>query len=466
MTTSPPAGVHAGRTLAVATAGTVLALVGYTVPVGALASTASALGAGAAAQAWILSSMSVGLAVALLPSGAIGDDYGRRRLFAAGALVFAAACVVGALAPDPWVLVLARVGQGIGAAAVLSCGLGLVGAAFPAGHERVRATGIWGAGLGAGIAVGPLVAAGLDGVTGWRGPHWLMALLGVALAVAARLVPESTSRRRRPVDLAGMLLLGVALAALLAGLVEGRSGWLRPAPLGLLAGGVAVAAAFVVVELRRAAPMLDLRLFRRPDFTGATVGGVATGLGVIATMSFLPTLVQRGLGHGVTYAALLLLGWSATSVATALVARRLRVSPRVQLAGGLAGVAVGQVMLTGIDAGAGAGRLLPGLLVAGAASGVLNAALARQAVASVPPELASVGSGANNTARYVGAAVGVTVITVIAARPDAAAMVAGWNVAVWVDAALSLAGAVVVALCRVPARAGAPVSALPRRPHT
>jgi hypothetical protein len=102
-------------------------------------------------------------------------------------------------------------------------------------------------------------------------------------------------------------------------------------------------------------------------------------------MSYLPTLVQRGLGHSAGYAALTLLGWSATSVLTALLARGLpaRFSARAQLATGLVGVAVGQLLLTGIGAQDGAARLLPGLLVAGAASGLLNAALGRQAVASV-----------------------------------------------------------------------------------
>lgn len=446
---------RAGRTLVVATAGTTLALIVYTTPVGSLATTAAALHADAAGQAWILSSMSVGLAVALLPVGAVGDDRGRRRMFVIGAIVLAATSVLAALAPDTLTLVLARVGEGLGAAAVIACGLGLVGHAFPTGPARIRATGIWGAGLGAGIAIGPLVAAVLDGAPtglpaadGWRTPYLLIAVLSLVLALAARWVPESTSPQRRPVDLPGMVLFGLALAGVLAGLVEGRSGWLRAPVLVLLGGGVLAGVAFVVLALRRRAPMLDLRLFRRPDFTGATVGGLATGAGVIATMSFLPTLVQRGLGHSALYAALLLLGWSATSVVTALLARRIRATPRVQLVAGLVGVTLGQLLLAGITRDAGVWRLLPGLLVAGAASGVLNAALAREAVASVPAGLASVGSGANNTARYLGAAFGVTVVAVLAARADPAAMIAGWNVAVPVDAGVSLAGALLVLACR------------------
>lgn len=447
------------RTLSVAVAGTVLALVAFTTPLATLASTAAGLGAGADGQAWILSSMSVGLAVALLPAGAIGDDHGRRRMFVIGSIVLAVTSVLAALAPDTFTLVLARVGQGVGAAAVLACSLALIGHAFPAGPARLAATGAWGASIGGGIAIGPLLAAGLDATVGWRGPHLLAGVLSAALAVAAaRLLVESRAEHRRPVDLPGALLLGGSLAALLAGLVEIRLGF-GPLVIGLLGGGLLLGAAFVLVELRRRTPMLDPRLFARPDFTGATVAALASGAGIIALMSFLPTLLQRGLGLGVLSAAVILLAWSATSVVTALLARRLpaRFTARGQLVAGLAGVGLGQVVLAGIAVDSSVVRLLPGLLVAGAASGVLNAALARQAVAAVPAGQAGLGSGANNTARYLGSALGVTVVAVLAAHPDPAAVAAGWNVAALVTAAVSGSGALAVAASR--SRAAAPVVA-------
>ena len=418
------------RTLGVAGFGTVVALIGYTVPVATLASTSTALNAGPGAQAWILSSMSLGLAVALLPSGAVGDGHGRRRMFVAGSGLLAVASVLAALASSPLVLVAGRIGQGLGAAAIISCSLGLIGHTFPAGPLRARATGVWGACVGGGIAVGPLLAAALDRWLGWRGAYWALAALAVLLGVLAQwLLTESRVETNRRADLVGMVLLAAATGGVLAGLVELRTSGARPLPLGLLAGGVAFGVLFLVVEPRRAHPRLDLRLLRRPDFAGATIGALATGTGVIATMSFLPTVLQHGMGHDVSYAALVLFAWSGTSVLTALLARRIpaRVTPRSQLGLGLLGVAVGQVMLVGLTLRSGLAGLLPGLLVAGAASGVLNAALGRQAVASVPAGMAGVGSGANNTARYLGAAVGVTVVAVFAAHPDPAAMLAGWN---------------------------------------
>lgn len=440
------------RVLTVAGAGTVLAMIVYTTPLATLAGTAAGLGAGPAGQAWILSSMSLGLAVTMLPAGAVGDARGRRRTFVAGALVLAVTAVAAALAPSTTTLVLARIGHGVGTGILLACSLGLVGHAFAPGPARLRATGVWGACLGVGIAVGPLLAAGLEVARDWRAAYWLIAVLAVVVAAAARRwLPESVATappgaaRAGGMDLPGTLLLGLSLAAVLTGLVLVRLGGAGPA-LALLGAGVVLAVVFALIETRRAAPLFDPRLLRRPDLAAATIAALANGAGVIAAMSFLPTVLQRGLGRGVVFAAVLLLAWSATSAVAALLARHLpaRFSPRAQLAAALLGVAVGQVLLGGLHPTSAPVRLLAGLLVAGVASGVLNAALARQAVASMPAGLASVGSGVNSTARFLGAAVGVTVVAVLAAHVEPAAILAGWDVAVLVTAALSVLGAVAV----------------------
>jgi hypothetical protein len=172
---------------------------------------------------------------------------------------------------------------------------------------------------------------------------------------------------------------------------------------------------------------------------------------VIALTSYLPGFAGRALGISALSASLLMLLWSGSSVVTALLARRIpaRVSGRTQLALGLLGVAVGQALQHGVDVDSTWVRFVPGLLVAGVASGVLNAALGREAVASVPDGRGSVGSGANNTARYVGSAVGVTVVSVIAAGATTpAGLVAGWNHAAVVTAAVSVVGALVVLAAR------------------
>ena len=184
------------------------------------------------------------------------------------------------------------------------------------------------------------------------------------------------------------------------------------------------------------------------------MAALAAGARVLALMSLVLTVIERGLGEGAVLAAVALLAWSATSVVTALGARWLpaRVSPRAQLVAGLVGCAAGQLALLGLTPNSSIGRLLPGLLVAGAANGVLNAALGRQAVASVPPGRAAMGSGANNTARYVGSGIGITIVTVLLTRPGAppgaAGLLSGWNIAVLITATFSLLGALTVLLVR------------------
>jgi MFS family permease len=439
------------RVLAVTTGATLLVMIAFTIPLATLASTARGLGSGPGGQAWILSSMSIGLAVALLVSGAVGDDYGRRAVLTAGGAILAATSLVAALAGDTAVLVAARIGQGIGGAAILSCSLGLIAHTFPAGPRRARATGMWGASLGAGIAIGPVLASWLDDEVSWQAGYWLLAVLSAVLVVAAPvLLTECRSDRPRPVDLAGALLLGGGLVALLAGLVEGRASWARPVVVALLAASVVLMIGFAVRESRARAPMLDLGLFRTADFVISIVAALANGAGVIALMSFLSTFLQRALGYTASQAALAIFAWSGVSVAAALLARRLpaRFSVRARLVASLLVIAAGQVLLVGLSATSTPLRLLPGLLVAGVGSGVLNAALAQIAVLSVPAGRSSLGSGANNTARYVGSALGVTVVSVIAAATTPAGLVDGWNRAVLVTAAVSLVGALVVLRAR------------------
>jgi MFS family permease len=445
------------RTLAVAALGTFVALALFTVPMSSLDFIAGPLGAGPGGQTWILSSMSVGLAAGLLVAGVLADDFGRRRLFWLGAVVVAVTVGIGAVADSTLVLVLARIGQGVGGAALIAGGLGLIGHTFPAGHDRARATGVWGASVGAGIAVGPPFGALLSEAGGWRAPYLLFVPAALALAVAARLLlVESKAARPHPVDLSGALLLGTGSSALLIGLITGRSGWVRPETLLPLIGGVLLLAGFGLVEWligrRGGAPLLDLTLLRRPDFAAVTAAGLATGLGVISVMSLAPTIASRGLGSGALLASMTVVTWSGVSVPVALLARRLRVNGDVQLAGGLLVVAVGLVLLTGLHPGDSFARLLPGLVVAGLGSGVLNAALGRQAVASVPAGRAGMGSGANNTARYLGSAIGVTIAAVLATRPGAGGLLAGWNGSVLAAVVFSVLGVVAVLACRRAAR--------------
>lgn len=430
------------RTVVTAAAGTLLAMLSFTAPLVTVPQTAAGLGAGASGQTWMLSSMSLGLTVAMLTAGTAGDDFGRRRVFVVGAALLAVASVGNALAPTTLVFVLARVVAGVGAAAVLACSLALIGHAIPPGHARVRAMGVWGASMGAGLAIGPFLASwSADGVS-WRLTYWIGAVLTAALAIGGRAVlAESTSGRSRTVDVPGVLLLAAGLASLLAGLTEGRAGWTDPLVLVLLVVGVLVLAAFVVVEFRSRTPMIDVSLFRRPALLSATAVSFANGVGITAGMSFLPTVLQRGLGESSLVASAFLLVWSVTSVAASMSARLLgaRVAPAARMAAGLLLTALGLLALAALSNSV---ALVAGLFLTGMGTGLVNATVGGEAVASVPAHRAGMGSGINNTSRYLGAALGVTVVFVLSVHGGQGSLLSGWALSAVVCAVVSLAGAV------------------------
>ncbi|MGW6392031.1 MFS transporter [Streptomyces sp. NPDC055103] len=435
-------------TLAVTGAATAVALMNYTAPMLTLPDTAAAFGTPDSARAWLLNGTPLGLAVLLLIAGSLADAHGRRRVFLLGTLALGVSTGLGAFAGSTLTFTLARIAQGAASAAVLAGSLGLLADAYPSGRDRIRATGVWGASVSGGIALGPLLAGALS-LVDWRLAYAVLGLgaLVIAAAGARTLAPDTAkgARRTRP-DIPGALVLGLSLAALLTALTLGRDGWLR-APVGLLLLAAAVLTAlFVAVEQRSRTPMVDLALLRRPAFLASTLGALFTGLAVIGLFSVVPALLQSGAGMSPLGAAWLFVLWSGTAFVVALQARRLagRLSAAYQLTWGFALSAAGVLTLVGGLEGPWP-RLLPGLLVAGAGSGLLNAALPRLAVDSVPPERAAMGSGANNTARYIGSAAGVALtLALTTTGPDTALLV---------SAGLALTGgAITLALGRRPER--------------
>jgi MFS family permease len=444
----------AGTTLTLASVSTLLVMMNYTAPVITLPATAAGLGAGLNAQTWLLSSISVGLAGLLLFIGSLADDRGRKLVFVGGALVLAAATVAAAAAPNAPVFIVARTVQGGASAALLAASLGLVGHAFPDPYDRIRATGVWGAMVGAGIALGPLVFAGLASAGSWRTGYWLFAgATALLAAVAVTVLRESRAERPRRLDVPGSLTLGAGLAFLVAAVTEGRTGWLRPAVLLLALAAAVLLAAFVAVEAVRREPMLELSLFRRPVFVAGTLGALFTGLAVIGPITYLPAILQRGLGLTALQTAYLFAIWSGTSFLVALQARRLasRLAGRLQLALGLLMCAAGAVSMLGFVGAGSWHRMVPGLIISGAGSGLLNAGLARLAVEGVPAGRAGMGSGANNTARYVGSSIGVALAVAVVAAPGGdpgTALARGTDAALLVSAGLAVLGAAIAASLR------------------
>jgi len=436
----------ADPTLAIVGAATLLVLVAFTTVITTVADTAQSFHAPIAWQTWALGGMSLGLAGALLPAGALGDALGRRRVFVLSSVALAVASALATAAPSMPLFVVGRILQGAAGAGLLAAGLGLIGRTFPQGPARNRATGLWGAMLAGGIVLGPILGAALALASGWRSAYALSALGALALAGVSRRLPAAhDDAQPRRLDPPGTLTMLIAMTALTGGVISGRSSWTSGPTLALLLAGVAALAAFAGIEACRREPMLDLTLLRRPLFLVSTGGAAVTGLASVGLMSYAPTLLERGLGRSALAAAGVLGVWSVTSMVVAMQARRLpdRIDVRSRLVVGLVLSGTGSAALAGLGAGSSWWRLVPGLFVAGLGSGLANAALARLAVESVPRSSMALGSGANNTARYLGSALGIALVVAVVAAggAGAAGLVHGWNRAALLTAAINLGGA-------------------------
>lgn len=416
-----------GAILVVACSAALLTLINYTIPLGMLGAISTDLAATAADRAWVLSGGALGVAASLLPAGSLADGFGRKRVFVIAASAFALLSVVGAFAGSASVLIAVRVLQGVCSGALLAGSLAMIAIAFTEPRDRVRATGWWGAMVGAGIAVGPVLGAVLTSAVSWRLGYAVLATLGAVLAIAAAVVfHESRAAVSRRLDWPGMVLLAGGVGALVAGLLRGNpDGWAAVHVLVLLVGAAVALAVFVVVELRRRDPMLELGLLRNRSFTAAFLGSLVLGGSVVAFMNYFPTWSQTS-GSSIIAVSMQLLLWSVPSVVVAVradvVGRFL--GPREQLIVGMAACLVGLGLLFGITAPTLWLHVVPGFVIAGIGTGMLNAALARAAVDTVPAQSVGLGAGANNTARYVGNAIGVAVLTALAAGSDLMPVVA------------------------------------------
>ncbi|GAB2841275.1 MFS transporter [Actinocorallia aurea] len=412
-----------------------------------LPQTAADLHTAVSAQAWLINGTPLGLAALLLVAGGLADDFGRRRVFVAGTAALGLMSVLSAVATGTWWFTLSRAGQGAASAALLASSLGLIAHAFTDPRARLHATGVWGAFVSGGIALGPLLAGVLPT---WRTGYAVLGVAAVLTALAgARLLTESRSPRGGLPDLVGAASFGLALVALVAALTLGRDGWLR-APVGLLLLAFAVLlAAFAVWERRARTPLIDLALLRRPAFLASSAGGLFTGLAVIGVYSYLPAVFQQVLGLSPMETACLVLLWSGLSFAVALQAKRLpgHFTAARRLALGFVLHAVGVLaMLGALDARSWV-RLLPGLVIGGVGSGLLNAALPLLSVESVPAARAAMGSGAQQTLRYLGSCAGVA-LTIALVTSSGSGPAHGTDVALAVSAVLALVAAAAVLLPR------------------
>ncbi|MEP6952908.1 MAG: MFS transporter [Solirubrobacteraceae bacterium] len=359
---------------------------------------------------WVVDAYSLGLAALLLSAGSLADRIGRRKVFAGGIVVFTVASVLCALSGTPFMLDLARALQGVGGAAMFATSLALIAGAF-SGRERGTAFGIWGATIGGAVAIGPLIGGALTQGIGWEAIFLINLPIGiVALFVTFTRVAESRDEHALPMDLPGVFAFSGGLFLLIFALVRGNAeGWGSPLIVGFLVGAAVLLVGFVVIEARSTHPMLDLALFRKPAFGGASVAAFALSASMFAMFLYLTLYIQNTLGYKPFDAGLRFLPLSLVSFFVAPLAGRLseRMPVRWLIGGGLLLVAGALLSMSLVDATSSWTVLLPGFLIAGAGVGLVNAPLGSTAIAVAPPQKAGMASGINSTFRQVGIATGI-----------------------------------------------------------
>ncbi|MPY32810.1 MFS transporter [Streptomyces adustus] len=365
---------------------------------------------------WTVSAYTLTFAVLLMFGAALGDRFGRRRMFLAGLAVFTAASAAAAMSSGIGALIAARAVQGVGAAIMMPLTLTLLTAAVPAA-KRGMAYGIWGAVNGLAVASGPLVGGSLTEHISWHWIFWLNVPLGLALLPLARLRLAESYGTGAPLDAPGTLLASGGLFGIVYGLVRGPSdGWTSSLVLtGLIAGG-ALLAGFVLHGSRAANPMLPMRLFRSRAFAGINAASMLMFLGMFGSIFLLSQYMQGVLGYSPTEAGLRMLPWTGMPMLVAPIAGILsdRIGGRPVVATGLFFQAAGLGYLASVvTTDVSYAVQLPGLIMSGIGMALYFAPAANLVMSSVRPKEQGIASGANNALREVGGALGIAVMASI-----------------------------------------------------
>jgi EmrB/QacA subfamily drug resistance transporter len=426
------------------------------------------LHAGMQALQWTVNAYGLAYAAGIVTAAALGDRYGRRRVFTAGLAAFTLASACCAVAPGVGWLLAARTVQGAGAAAVTPLSLTILTAAFPA-RRRGAVIGIWGGLGGLAVAGGPLIGGAVTEGLDWHWIFWLNVPVGVAAVALSRTRLAESHGPRARLDLPGLALLASGAAALVWGLVRAsETGWGAPASLGALGCGALLVAGFAVWEGRADAPMLPPRLLRVRDFAAAN----ATALLMMGALSGAVFLIaqycQLALGYSPLATGVRILPWTAAPLLVAPVAGRIsdRAGRRPVLVAGMALQAAGLAWLAGVAGAAPGYAAMAGpLLVAGVGISMALPTAATAAISAVRPDQLGTASGVNGTLQRLGSVLGVAVATAVFTASGrlgtAGTFTAGFRPALATAAGLSLLGALTALALRPAVRRERPEPAVP-----
>jgi EmrB/QacA subfamily drug resistance transporter len=362
---------------------------------------------------WTINAYTLAFAVLLITGAALGDRFGRKRMFIAGVGIFTAASALAALSPSTDALVGARAVQGAGAAIVTPLTLTLISEAFPP-ERRAAALGIWGGITGLGVATGPFVGGAVVEGIAWQWIFWANVPIGLALMpLAGRLLDESHGPDRE-LDLPGLALASAGLLALTFGLIRGEAlGWTSGVVVGSLAAGVALLAAFVRWERRTPAPMLPMRFFRSRAFNAANGLSFAMFFGAFGSIFLISQYFQAAQGFGPLEAGARTLPWTGMPMIFApiagVLATRIGTRPVLAVGLGLQAIGLGWMAMT-FAVSTPFVELIAPFVITGIGMAFVFSMAPEAVLASVPRRDAGKASGATNAIREVGAVMGVAVL--------------------------------------------------------
>lgn len=444
---------HPGWTLAIVSIALFMTALDNLVVGVALPSIRASLGGSIESLEWTVNGYTLAFAVFLVTGAALGDRFGRRRMFLVGLAIFTAASAASALAPSIEALIAARAVQGFGAALVTPLTLTLLSEAIPR-EQRGLALGVWAGVAGLGVAMGPLVGGAVVQGISWHWIFWLNVPVGLALLpLAARLLTESHGPNER-LDLPGLALAGTGLLGLTFGIVRANAlGWTSTTVLASLTAGVALLAAFGVWERRTSQPMLPPRFFRSRGFSATNATSFAMYFGTFGAVFLLSQFFQVAQGLGPLEAGARTLPWTAMPMLVAPIAGLLsdRIGPRPLMAAGLALQSVAIFWLSQVSSPTTPyGELVTPLAMAGLGMALVFAPSANAVLSSVRPSEAGQASGATNAIREIGGVMGVAVLAGIFSAhggyTDPQAFSDGVTAALPIGAAVLAAGALTALL--------------------
>jgi EmrB/QacA subfamily drug resistance transporter len=399
---------------------------------------------------WTVNAYNLTFAVLLMSASALGDRFGRRRLFAAGLLLFALASAACALAPGIGWLILARAVQGAGAAFVMPLALALVAAAFPP-ERRGAAVGAMQGLTGLAVASGPVIGGAVVQGIAWQWIFWINVPIGLlAVPFVLARIPESRGGEDA-LDPRGLALITGAAVGIVWGLVRGNdAGWTSIEVLASFLAGALLLVAFVWWEARARAPMLPLKLFRSRAFSAGNGAMFLTFASLFAAVFFLAQFLQTGLGYDPLGAGLRLLPWTATLFFVAPIAGALvdRFGERPFLVAGLGLQALGMGWIALIaDPSMVYTQMIPALMIAGCGVSMALPSAQNAVVNAVPPEALGKAAGTNSMLKELGGVFGIAVAVAVFAGTggyaSAHAFSLGFVPAIGASAGLSLAGALI-----------------------